>query len=412
MTGSCRSAKSPSSSLPDQLSSIRDRVHIGLASASHTQASITPDAFSAYGTPDYLTLDSFKRDLSIDIIRLSDDCVIFDLIGVEAPIANALRRILLSEVPTMAIEKVILFQNTSIIQDEVLCHRLGLLPINVDPSKFEYLNTSMGGSGIMTPLNTTVMTLDVKCTRRPNVPDTAADTDKYVNSLIHSRQLHWVPQGAKQATRFADAPIGMCYDDIVVAKLRPGQSIEAECYIEKGIGRQHAKWSPVATASYRLMPEILIREPIEDEDAAFVANRCPMNVFDIEEIDSLTAKVKRTLGRQHLCEKQADNVTRRAVVARPRNCTMCRECIRGDPKWQEKIALRRVRNHYIFSVETVGNYEPVNVVRTAIKVLKDKVLTVKRHLNRKGEIDIDQDDDGLNSDEAAESDEDMQQRGT
>ncbi len=51
------------------------------------------------------------------------------LVGAEAPLANALRRILLSEVPTMAIERVLLYQNTSILQDEVLAHRLGLIPI-------------------------------------------------------------------------------------------------------------------------------------------------------------------------------------------------------------------------------------------------------------------------------------------
>lgn len=37
----------------------------------------------------------------------------------------------------MAFEKIYLYQNTSIIQDEVLCHRLGLLPLNVDPRRFE-----------------------------------------------------------------------------------------------------------------------------------------------------------------------------------------------------------------------------------------------------------------------------------
>ena len=62
----------------------------------------------------------------------------FDIKGIDAPIANALRRIILAEVPTMAIEKVILTQNTSVLADEVLCHRLGLIPIIVDPNMFSY----------------------------------------------------------------------------------------------------------------------------------------------------------------------------------------------------------------------------------------------------------------------------------
>ena len=60
----------------------------------------------------------------------------FDLIGVDAAIANAFRRILLAEVPTMAIEDVYIWNNTSVIQDEVLAHRLGLIPIKADPAKF------------------------------------------------------------------------------------------------------------------------------------------------------------------------------------------------------------------------------------------------------------------------------------
>lgn len=60
--------------------------------------------------------------------------------GVDASIANAFRRILLAEVPTMAIETVYIFNNTSVIQDEVLAHRLGLIPIKADPGKFGWQN--------------------------------------------------------------------------------------------------------------------------------------------------------------------------------------------------------------------------------------------------------------------------------
>jgi DNA-directed RNA polymerases I and III subunit RPAC1 len=60
----------------------------------------------------------------------------FDLVGVDAAIANAIRCILLTEIPTMAIEDVYIWNNTSVIQDEVLSHRLSLIPIKADPSKF------------------------------------------------------------------------------------------------------------------------------------------------------------------------------------------------------------------------------------------------------------------------------------
>ena len=74
----------------------------------------------------------------------------FDLVGVDASIANAFRRILIAEVPTMAIETVYVFNNTSVIQDEVLSHRLGLIPIKANPEKFGWQNSTIFGlSGLM-----------------------------------------------------------------------------------------------------------------------------------------------------------------------------------------------------------------------------------------------------------------------
>ena len=87
-----------------------------------------------------LDLDQFRDTLKIDIQRCDELEMEFDLVGVDASIANALRRILIAEVPTMAIENVYVFQNTSVIQDEVLAHRLGLIPIKADPGKFGWQN--------------------------------------------------------------------------------------------------------------------------------------------------------------------------------------------------------------------------------------------------------------------------------
>ncbi len=71
------------------------------------------------------------------MLELNEEEIVFDLIGAEPPLANALRRILIAEIPTMAIEKVNMWQNTSVIPDENLAHRVGLIPIKADPRIFE-----------------------------------------------------------------------------------------------------------------------------------------------------------------------------------------------------------------------------------------------------------------------------------
>src|SRR5262245_39803084 len=67
------------------------------------------------------------------------DDLTFSLVGLDTSIANALRRILIAEVSTLAIEKIYLHNNTSVIQDEVLCSRLGLIPLTGNKSALRWM---------------------------------------------------------------------------------------------------------------------------------------------------------------------------------------------------------------------------------------------------------------------------------
>lgn len=82
--------------------------------------------------------ETFKKHFKIVVIRYDKMEMEFDLIGIHPFLANAFRRLMLSDVPSMAIEKVHIYNNTSVIQDEVLAHRLGLIPLKADPRLFEY----------------------------------------------------------------------------------------------------------------------------------------------------------------------------------------------------------------------------------------------------------------------------------
>jgi DNA-directed RNA polymerase I and III subunit RPAC1 len=93
-------------------------------------------------------MKDFINNCDIEIISLTEEEIVFDLIGVEPPLANALRRILIAEIPTMAIEKVNMWQNTSIIPDENLAHRVGLIPIKVDAREFEMHKKEEGETGV------------------------------------------------------------------------------------------------------------------------------------------------------------------------------------------------------------------------------------------------------------------------
>lgn len=85
----------------------------------------------------------FEEDLTFNIRSIDNRDMEVEINGLDAPLANTLRRVIMAEVtlstyqiPTMGIDKAIIYQNTSIIHDEVLAHRLGLIPVLADPDHF------------------------------------------------------------------------------------------------------------------------------------------------------------------------------------------------------------------------------------------------------------------------------------
>lgn len=290
-------------------------------------------------SPHFSTKKS-QKSLAVHIIQSTQDRLEFDIIGIDSSLANALRRIMIAEVPTMAIEKVYVMNNTSVIPDEVLAHRLGLVPILANPKQFEFRTDECNEK------NTIVFDFHVK---HPGTTKTPIP--------VHSKSLVWIPQG-DQAKHFADTPIRVAMDDILVAKLAPGQEIQMELHCEKNIGKEHAKWSPVSTATYRLFPMIQITSPITGPDAHQFASCFPKGVIGIQK--------KRGIDT--------------AIVLDPRKDTVSRECLRY-PEFADKVVLGRNPNHYIFVVESTGSLLPNTIVLEAISVLIEKCNTLDHFLN-------------------------------
>ncbi len=70
--------------------------------------------------------------MKVTVLSLNEDTVKFIVDGIDTAFANALRRTMVSEVPTMAIEDIFYYDNTSVVPDEVLAHRIGMVPLKTD----------------------------------------------------------------------------------------------------------------------------------------------------------------------------------------------------------------------------------------------------------------------------------------
>ncbi|OCF33497.1 DNA-directed RNA polymerase I and III subunit RPAC1 [Kwoniella heveanensis CBS 569] len=300
-------------------------------------------------------LQKFKQNLVTSVQRLTPSTIEFDLVGVDASIANALRRVMIAEVPTIAIEEIYVWNNTSIMQDEVLCHRVGLVPLKVDPRSLKYRPHSQPHE-----TDTIVFDLSVRCDRRPNVDKTEKDPrKKYYDSNVYTGMMNWAASG-DQAKKYRGKEPRPVDPDILLCKLRPGQQIDLHCFARKGVGADHAKFSPVATASYRLLPHIILRGPIPQEHQTKFQKCFPPGVIEIEDDET----------GQSQC-----------VVKNPRKDTVSREVLR-HPEFQDLVQLARIRDHFIFNVESTGQYQPEELVPEAIKILLSKITALEEGLDK------------------------------
>jgi len=155
--------------------------------------------------------------VKLKILEKSTDSVKIQLQGVSLAYANAIRRIALSEVPVMAIDEIVILENSSIIYDELLAHRLGLIPLKTDLSRY-------------------VLPKDCDCG----------------NPLgcLKCRVLLVLDSGAKESVKeilsgeliSEDEAIIPVRSDIPIVKVAPGQKVKLEAYARLGTGKEHAKW--------------------------------------------------------------------------------------------------------------------------------------------------------------------------
>ena len=90
---------------------------------------IQPNSFGGSGEQRFMHMRSIPK---IKVLHIDKYTIKFKLMNTDLTVANALRRIIISEVPTMAIELVEIFENTSALHDEFLAHRCGLIPLVSD----------------------------------------------------------------------------------------------------------------------------------------------------------------------------------------------------------------------------------------------------------------------------------------
>ena len=166
-----------------------------------------------------MDFEDFVQDLSsLEVISKENQKISVKIKGVPLQYSNALRRVCLNGVPVFAIDTVDIIENSSVLPDEGLAHRLGLIPIKTDLSRFNEPSKCDCQSESGCSNCKVMLVLD--------------SGESEVTRTVESSELSSEDDSIKPTS-----------DKIPIVHLAPGQRIKVECYARLGRGTDHAKWN-------------------------------------------------------------------------------------------------------------------------------------------------------------------------
>jgi DNA-directed RNA polymerase subunit D len=274
--------------------------------------------------------------MEIEFASLDDSLARFTLSGASPSFANAFRRAMIAEVPTLAIEDVRIYDNTSALFDEMLAHRLGLIPLRTDLSTYATQDKcECGGAGC--PGCTVTYTLSVEG------PKTVMSSDL-------------IPADPKAAPVFENIPI---------VKLTKGQKLVLEAKAILNIGRAHAKWQATLVCGYKNHPVVTISDACDA--CGLCVEECPRDVLEVK-----GKKVQVVEGKLPDCSM----------------CKLCeRACLASGIGEQPAVKITAEPDRFIFVVEGDGSMPAKEIMNRALLFIREQADELEKQL---GEISGDE----------------------
>ncbi len=221
--------------------------------------------------------------------------------------ANAIRRYIMEKVPTMAIEDVELRKNSSILYDEMVAHRLGLVVLKTDLKSYNLPN-------------------ECKCE--------GAGCAKCQLKFTLTAKGPGVVTASKLKTQ--DPNVRPVYDETPIAKLLKNQQLQLEATAQLGRGETHVKWSP-GIVTYRYKPAIQINN--NSAKLSSFREKYPSQIFD--KSGKIDAEKIIDLGFVDACEGICDDIVK--------------------IEYNEKVMIMRI--------ESFGQLTPKQIVIRATEIL-------------------------------------------
>ncbi|MFX1394115.1 MAG: DNA-directed RNA polymerase subunit D [Promethearchaeota archaeon] len=261
--------------------------------------------------------------MNLEVLEKNEHKLVFVISEISIEMANAIRRIILTEIPVFAIEEVIILKNDSPLYDEIVAHRLGMTPLKTDLEHYNLpRDCECGGFGC--PLCQVSLTCEIN-----------NDTNKPI--VVYSGDLN-----------SNDPNIVPVHDKIPILKIDKGSKIIIECYAILGIAKEHIRFSAVSNCFYRYYPVIDFDESkIKDrEEKTLIAKSCPEKLY---ELSNNSLKLKNDYWKK---------------------CTLCNACEKNS---NGKINVNTKDDTYIFLIESDGVLPFEVLIKKTFEIFNEKI---------------------------------------
>jgi DNA-directed RNA polymerase II subunit RPB3 len=311
-----------------------------------------------------------QRFPKVEILNLQPHEIKFILSDTDTSVANSLRRIMIAEVPTLAIDLVEFHDNTTVLNDEYIAHRLGLIPIRYQPID------SMKGCDCSEafvshrecvcyercPRCSVEFELDVSY-------KVTSDEDVLAPLTVTSRDLRSNHDAVTPAHFLSQDEQDEAQDEgVAIVKMGPGQKLKFKAVARLGISKEHAKWCPVAVATYRFWPDIHINDEqmatLSLEQKQELVDTCPDRILELDEV---TGEVRAVENAWDICTYTEDLQFAQAAMKKRQED-------------EDFVKVTQSTDRFIFQVESTGVMDADEILLAALKVLKNRLNYLAQEL--------------------------------
>lgn len=259
-----------------------------------------------------------EKSMEVEVLEKNEENIKLRIKGVTPGLMAMIRRSILAEIPTMAIEWVDFIKNDSAMPDEIIAHRLGLIPLTFDKKAYK-------------------LPEECECNKEEFCPQCQ------VKLYLRKKGPCMVYSGDLKTTDESVKPV---YDKIPIVELLENEELEFEAIAQLGYGKEHAKWQ-AGIMNFR--------------------NLAKVNLKDKKLVDKLI----------ETCPKKVFEKNDGKIIVHEEKCDLCKIC---EEKYPEAVEIKIEGNEFLVEIERASGIPVEKLFFEAIETIEKKIRELEKNI--------------------------------